>query len=158
MNSSWISRFQVFISGSSRQNSFEQGNGGHTASLNDLKGDKAVNEENYFSFSLPFFHAGTSNNVIAEFAEIKGTFRSVDCEFTENLWSNLKGKQKKYGCILEIKIKLTCPAIVNIDKESEIVKKLAEEFFGKEMVGEEMFPMLGSDDFAFFLGFISESV
>ena len=47
--------------------------------------NKAVNEENYFSFSLPFFHAGTSNNVIAEFAEIKGTFRSVDCEFTENL-------------------------------------------------------------------------
>ena len=147
------------------------GTGGHAGDP-DLSGDpvqpgvdiyvmlralikKKKDKGNYFCFSLPYFHAGTANNVIAEFAEMKGTFRSIDSKFTkefvEEFEKNAKEICEKHGCKCEVDIKLTCPAIINTEKETLFIKKLGEEFFGKEKVGEELFPILGSDDFAFFL-------
>jgi hippurate hydrolase len=147
------------------------GSGGHAGDPN-IKGDpvqpgvdiyvmlrgliqRELANKRYFCFSLPFFHAGTANNVIAEYAEIKGTFRSVDSEFTKAFTEEFTEKSRKicedYGCKLEISIKLTCPAIINSEKEAENLKQIAIGFFGEENVGgDELFPVLGSDDFAFF--------
>ena len=115
---------------------------------------RETENKRYFCFSLPYFHAGTANNVIAEWAEIKGTFRSVDSEFTKKFVEEFTEKAKKicqeHSCQLEISCKLTCPAIVNSEKESENLRKIAMEFFGEVNVGDELFPVLGSDDFAFF--------
>lgn len=148
-----------------------QGKGGHPAdigkssdpiqpavdiliALRDLV-KKAQEKGNIFAFTLPYFHAGTANNVFADHAELKGTFRSIDSNFTKQFCEEFTKKSEeiceKQGFSIDISIKLTCPAIINTEKETKNIESLAKEYFGAEKVKDDLFPMLGSDDFAFFV-------
>lgn len=148
-----------------------QGKGGHPADIEKITDPvqpavdilialrilikKAQEKGNVFAFTLPYFHAGTANNVFADHAELKGTFRSIDSTFTKDFCQEFTNTCKeiceKQGFFLDISIKLTCPAIINTEKETKNIELLAQEYFGVENVKDDLFPMLGSDDFAFFL-------
>ena len=116
---------------------------------------KAQGKEKLFVSTLPYFHVGEAENVIAEKAFVKGTLRSFDPKFTLEFKSKLNAiideVCDQYKCKADKRIITNYPAVMNHEKETDHVKRVASKIFGAENITEENLPVYASEDFSFFL-------
>lgn len=97
------------------------------------------------------FHAGTVGNIIAQEAEIKGTFRSLRPEVRQAIYDNLvqitHQIAESYGCTAEVHNRCLSDAVINDEVAVRIAQKSAAELVGEKNVYPQRSMMLG-DDFA----------
>lgn len=101
--------------------------------------------------TLGSFHAGTVGNIIAQEAEIKGTFRSLRPEVRQAIYDNLVQIShqiaESYGCTAEVYNRCLSNAVINDEAAVQIAQKSAAELVGEANVYPQRSMMLG-DDFA----------
>lgn len=97
------------------------------------------------------FHAGTAGNIIAQEAEIKGTFRSLKPDVRKAIYDHLVQLThqiaQSYGCTAEVFNRCLSDAVINDEKAVRIARASAAELVGEENVHPQHSMMLG-DDFA----------
>lgn len=97
------------------------------------------------------FHAGTVGNIIAQEAEIKGTFRALNPSVRQSIYENLVQLSdqiaQSYGCTAEVYNRRLSDAVINDEKATEIARLCARDLVGSEKVYPQHSMMLG-DDFA----------
>lgn len=100
-------------------------------------------------------HAGTTNNVIPESAEIEGTMRAVS-EITrfkvhENLERIATNIAQAHGATATVDIKRGYPVTVNNGPFAEFVGRTADELFGDGHTFNIDTPIMGAEDFSYVL-------
>lgn len=97
------------------------------------------------------FHAGTAGNIIAQEAEIKGTFRSLKPEVRKAIYENMvqiaQQIAESYGCTAEVQNRSLSDAVINDERAVSIARKAAVQLVGEDRVFPQNSMMLG-DDFA----------
>jgi amidohydrolase len=100
------------------------------------------------------FHAGDAFNVIADSATIVGTVRTFDTEVQDFIIKEMKNYLQSlcsgYGATYEFDYAKGYPAVVNHAKETDIAAACAKEVVGEDAV-YEIEPMMGGEDFAYYL-------
>lgn len=108
-----------------------------------------------FRLTLPHLQAGFASNVIPDTAFFEGTFRSFEEDFTQEFIKDFSQKIdeicQKYSCTSEKKIESIFPALLNTEKETEHIIRLAKEYFGAEHISNEILPSYASEDFSYYL-------
>lgn len=100
------------------------------------------------------FHAGTTNNVIAESCQLKGTIRSFDEEERRRihvrLETLLKHTCEMHGASYQLDLRLGYPPVVNEEVEAKRFFKVAGDLFGRNgAITSE--PVTVAEDFAYYL-------
>lgn len=101
------------------------------------------------------FNGGSVSNVIPERAELQLTIRALDPDVRDDLERRVRaiaeGQAASYGMRVEINYDRSYPPLINPQAETRYVRSLAERFAGKEKVANMPRPIMGSEDFAYFL-------
>lgn len=97
--------------------------------------------------------AGEAPNILARTAELQGSVRSFDTAVHKTLIGHFmeevqSSRRRGYDVELEMK---GYPAIINHPTETQILIRIARQFLGEENVLTDHGPMVGSEDFSFFL-------
>jgi amidohydrolase len=104
--------------------------------------------------SIGSIHGGEASNVISDTCEWKGTVRAFSPDIREFLLRRIKevvhDTCHMYGATYEIEIRKGYPPLITNPIETERLRKVAEQIVGKEKV-EEMDPLMGGEDFAYYL-------
>ena len=61
------------------------------------------------------------------------------------------GIAQAMGCKAQVHINRMYPVLVNSDRETQIVQSLARTILGENAVSSDQLPMLGAEDFAYYL-------
>ncbi|MBZ5200510.1 amidohydrolase [Planomicrobium chinense] len=97
---------------------------------------------------------GTRFNIIAENAEIEGTVRCFDAETRDHIEKQLKvyadNTAEIFGGTAKVEYIRGTQAVINGEESSELVRQVAAEAFGKNVVYDEK-PTMGGEDFSFYL-------
>ncbi|MCP2033377.1 amidohydrolase [Planomicrobium sp. HSC-17F08] len=97
---------------------------------------------------------GTRFNIIAENAEIEGTVRCFDAETRDHIEKQLKvyadNTAEIFGGTATVEYIRGTQAVINGEESSELVRQVAAEAFGKNVVYDEK-PTMGGEDFSFYL-------
>ncbi|HEY4688875.1 MAG TPA: amidohydrolase [Anaerolineae bacterium] len=100
------------------------------------------------------FHAGNAFNVIAETAELSGTFRSFDDETHELLTRRIRQVAEDtaaaLGATAEMDIQPVAPATINDAGVAAVLREIAADVLGQAQVSADQFTM-GSEDMSEFL-------
>lgn len=103
--------------------------------------------------SVCSFEAGTTNNVIPEFARMTGTIRSFSAAVTERVVSRVreiaKGVGATYGVAVDLALETSYPVLVNNSDCVAAVERVATSL-GSLEVSSVGLPMAGGEDFAYF--------
>jgi amidohydrolase len=101
------------------------------------------------------FHGGNTHNVIPEKVDLMGTIRSFSDETADFLMKRihevLDGITKAHGGSYTCRFNPGYPAVINSEKETETVIRVAGEVIGKENIIEMKRPWMAGEDFAFYL-------
>ncbi|WP_078547391.1 M20 family metallopeptidase [Litchfieldia alkalitelluris] len=144
-----------------------QGKGGHGSSPHQTVdaiaiGAQIVNQLQYIVsrqidpqksavLSVGSFHAGKASNVIADSAILTGTVRTFDKEIRAHMETELKnivkGVCNSFHASYEISYKNGYPSVNNHQVETDIFKEVMKN----EPQVVEMTPIMGSEDFAYYL-------
>ncbi|WP_275119763.1 M20 family metallopeptidase [Alkalihalobacterium chitinilyticum] len=104
--------------------------------------------------SVGSFHAGNAFNVIADKVKLNGTVRTFDPavqdEIIEKLERHLKGVCEASGATYTFEYRKGYPAVVNHEAETNHLAEVAKTIVGEENVNK-MDPMMGGEDFAYYL-------
>jgi amidohydrolase len=104
--------------------------------------------------SVGAFHAGGAFNVIADSAELTGTYRAFDNATQELIERRIReiaeGTARTMGATVDIEIRLISPATVNDEAAAEFVRADAIDVLGEGQVEPEQFTM-GAEDMSEFL-------
>ncbi|WP_270181278.1 amidohydrolase [Alkalihalobacillus sp. CinArs1] len=104
--------------------------------------------------SLGAFESGGPFNVIPSHASILGTVRTfsrdVQVSVKKRMTEIVEHTGKAYGATCSLNYEEGYPALFNHEKETTYVKRAAEDLFGAEH-SLEMDPMMGGEDFAYYL-------
>jgi len=94
-------------------------------------------------------HAGTVGNIIAQEAELKGTFRSLNNEVRQAIYENLveitNQVAASYGCTAEVHNRRLSDAVINDKRAAAIAAASAAELVGESNVFPQKSMMLGDD-------------
>lgn len=105
--------------------------------------------------SVCSFEAGTTNNVIPEFARMTGTIRSFSAEVTERVVVRLreitKGIGATYGVEVDLALETSYPVLINHPDCVDAVTRVADRIDDLAVSADEL-PMAGGEDFAYFTG------
>ncbi|MCP5073660.1 MAG: amidohydrolase [Rhodobacteraceae bacterium] len=105
--------------------------------------------------SVSQFHAGETNNVIADHARMSGTVRtfskSVRAQVFERMHAVVEQTAAAFGAKAEVTFIPGYPATVNDFEETEFACKVADEVVGPARVERNIRPSMGSEDFSFML-------
>jgi amidohydrolase len=105
--------------------------------------------------SLCMFHAGSASNVIPQTAEIKGTARSLTPEVRDLLEKRIvevaEGTAKLFGATATATYGRGYPVTRNHAKQAAFAASIAREISGKDMVNDNITPVMGGEDFSFML-------
>lgn len=105
--------------------------------------------------SVGAFHAGAASNVIPEHAEIILSIRSFDPTVRDELERRItliaKSQAESYGMTATVNYQRSYDATINHKAETNFVRDLAIKFAGPEKVVDIKRPIMGSEDFGFFL-------
>lgn len=97
---------------------------------------------------------GTRFNIIAENAEIEGTVRCFDAETRDHIEKQLKvyadNTAEIFGGTATVEYIRGTQAVINGEESSELVRQVAAEAFGENVVYDEN-PTMGGEDFSFYL-------
>lgn len=100
-------------------------------------------------------HSGHAANVIPETARLEMSVRSFDSGVRKILEDRIRtlvsNHAAGYGARAEIEYVPGYPVLVNHDKETAFALEVAKELVGEENVVENLAPISGSEDFAYFL-------
>ena len=103
--------------------------------------------------SITSVHGGNTTNVIPGEVKLMGTFRALDEKWRYRAHDLIRKIAtelvQSMGAQIDIHIDIGYPAVYNDEKLYSIAKKKAEEFMGKENVGETEL-RLGAEDFGFY--------
>ncbi|MED4782982.1 M20 family metallopeptidase [Brevibacillus choshinensis] len=147
-----------------------QGKGGHGASphetidavaigaqlINQLQYivSRQINPQKAAVLSVGSFHAGNAANVIADSAVLKGTVRSFDENVREHMQREVTNIVNGISQALHADCQLTYeagyPAVFNHSEETDIFLETVKSFANESQL-VEMTPIMGSEDFAYYL-------
>lgn len=101
------------------------------------------------------FHAGTSGNVIAERAVLKGILRTLGGETRGRVrqWFRdaVEGVCAALGAEADVDIVESYPGVVNHDASVDLVRAVGGELLGPERVKVIPGPTMGTEDFGYFI-------
>jgi hippurate hydrolase len=105
--------------------------------------------------SICMFHAGTTDNVIPQTAQLHGTARSLTPAVQELLEKRLhevvEGTAKLYGARAKLTYTRGYPVTTNHERQTAFAASVASEIVGRERVDADMPPVMGAEDFSFML-------
>jgi len=100
-------------------------------------------------------HSGDASNVIPETARLEMSVRSFDAGvrkiLEERIRTLVENHSAGYGAVAEIDYIPGYPVLVNHAQETEFAQEVAKELLGEENVVENLPPISGGEDFAYFL-------
>lgn len=100
-------------------------------------------------------HSGHASNVIPETARLEMSVRSFDAGvrkiLEERIRTLVEHHATGYGARVEIEYVPGYPVLVNHDQETAFALSVAKELLGEENVIDNLPPISGSEDFAYFL-------
>ncbi|TVT29012.1 amidohydrolase [Salinicoccus cyprini] len=100
------------------------------------------------------FNSGDSFNVIPDSATLKGTVRTFEPEVRDHVQARIESIAKStcegFGATAIVDYVRGYPAVVNDPAETARYRRVAETLFGADNVNE-MTPMMGMEDFAYYL-------
>ncbi|CAI2371136.1 unnamed protein product [Moneuplotes crassus] len=107
-------------------------------------------------FTICELNSGTTFNVIPRTAKMSGTIRYYDEKVKDLCVKRIEELTKEicegFNCTPKIFIGDSCPAVVNYEKQTEIVMEIAKEELGEDAINTTKgIPKLGSEDFSCFL-------
>ena len=116
---------------------------------------RSVHYQDSVVVSVTTMHGGEAFNVIPDQVELSGTIRVLRDEVWQLVERRIRevvsGVASAHGASGEVKFDRMYPALVNTPLETAHVERLGREFFGAENVSTDQMPMLGAEDFAYFL-------
>jgi amidohydrolase len=103
--------------------------------------------------SVTQVHGGEVFNVIPDTTTLGGTIRALSEEayrvIVERMQAVVAGTTAALGCTAELKVTRMYPVLVNAPAPTELVERVGRAVLGD--VSTDMLPMLGAEDFAYFL-------
>lgn len=100
-------------------------------------------------------HSGTAFNIIPETAEMQGTTRVVNMELAKKVPQKIETILKKiteiYGGSYKFDFQPGYPALINDRQFTNFVSSVIENLFGEENALELEEPLMGGEDFAYYL-------
>jgi hippurate hydrolase len=104
--------------------------------------------------SMCEFHAGNTNNVIPQTAEIRGTVRTLTEVVRELVEKRVReivaGVVQMTGARIDLEYERGYPVVVNHASQTEVATQVAKEIAGAANV-HECPPLMGAEDFAYML-------
>jgi amidohydrolase len=105
--------------------------------------------------SICMFHAGSTDNVIPQTAQLVGTARSLSPDVRDLLEQRLRevveGTAKLHGATAKLTYKRNYPVLKNHGDQAGFAAKVAGEIVGSERVDGDYPPMMGAEDFSYML-------
>ena len=105
--------------------------------------------------SVCMFHAGNTDNVIPDSAELRGTIRTLSTTLQQQLQRDIQrmceGLASAYGAQVEVTFFQYYPATINTPAETALCEAVIGETFGQERLHSGIAPNMTSEDFAFML-------
>jgi len=101
------------------------------------------------------FNSGIASNVIPERAEMNITVRALDSDVRDQLEHRIRqiaeGQAASYGMSAEVDYERGYRPMINPKAETDYVRAFASRFAGEDKVMDLEHPMMGSEDFGYFL-------
>jgi hippurate hydrolase len=105
--------------------------------------------------SICMFHAGNTDNVIPQTAQLRGTARSLSPEVRDILEQRLhelvENTAKTFGAKATLKYRRGYPVLQNHPAQTDFAARVAGEIAGQDKVDTDMAPVMGAEDFSFML-------
>jgi len=105
--------------------------------------------------SICMFQAGTTDNVIPQTAQLRGTARSLTPEVRDLLEARVpeiaQGTARLLGATAKVTYRRGYPVLANHAAQTAFAAGVAKEIAGDERVDTDMAPVMGAEDFAFML-------
>jgi amidohydrolase len=105
--------------------------------------------------SICTIHGGTKSNVICDKVEMEGTIRTLSAEVREQIptviHQILSGVTSANGARFELDVEKGYPSVVNDSKMTEFASGIVRKLYGEKAVFWLSQPMMGGEDFAYFL-------
>jgi hippurate hydrolase len=105
--------------------------------------------------SICMFQAGTTDNVIPQTVQLRGTARSLAPEIRDlvekRLHQVVEGTAAAYGAKAKLTYRRNYPVLVNHERETTYAAQVATEIAGGKHVDTALPPMMGGEDFSFML-------
>ena len=105
--------------------------------------------------SVCMFQAGSTDNVIPQTANLRGTARSFVLEVQDLLERRLhevvEGTARLYGATAKLTYKRDYPVTRNHERETAFAASVAAQVVGGERVDTDVAPVMGAEDFSFML-------
>lgn len=105
--------------------------------------------------SVCMFHAGTTDNVIPDTAELRGTIRTLSSALQQQLQRDVRlaceGLAHAYGAQVDVEFFQYYPATVNTPAETALCEAVIRATFGDERLSRDVPPNMTSEDFGFML-------
>lgn len=105
--------------------------------------------------SVCMFHAGNTDNVIPDSAELRGTIRTLSSALQQKLQRDIQlmceGLAVAYGAQVEVTFFQYYPATINTPAETALCEAVVRETFGGERLHNGIAPNMTSEDFGFML-------
>jgi amidohydrolase len=105
--------------------------------------------------SVGVIEGGTARNIICDKVILKGTARTLEKSITRKIPALIKeivaGVAKGYGADFELKYNYGYPVLINDIVMTDLVRGSITDLFGKEALHEIKEPMMGAEDFAYYL-------
>jgi hippurate hydrolase len=105
--------------------------------------------------SICMFHAGNTDNVIPQTAQLRGTARSLSPEVRDLLEKRLhevvEGTARLYGATARLAYRRGYPVLENHEGQAAFAASVAGEIVGQDKVNTAMAPVMGAEDFSYML-------
>jgi amidohydrolase len=105
--------------------------------------------------SICMFHAGNTDNVIPQTAQLRGTARSLSPHVRDLLEKRLHEvvahTAALHGAQATLKYRRGYPVLKNHAAQAEFAAKVAGEIAGKDKINTNIAPVMGAEDFSFML-------
>ncbi|HEX7685097.1 MAG TPA: M20 aminoacylase family protein [Trinickia sp.] len=105
--------------------------------------------------SVCMFHAGDTDNVIPDSAQLRGTIRTLSSALQQKLQRDIQtmceGLAGAYGAQVEVTFFQYYPATINTPAETALCEAVVRETFGGERLHSGIAPNMTSEDFGFML-------
>ena len=105
--------------------------------------------------SVCMFHAGDTDNVIPDSAELRGTIRTLSSALQQKLQADIRRMCEAlacaYGAGVDVQFFQYYPATINTPAETALCESVIRETFGRERLDDNVASNMTSEDFGFML-------
>jgi amidohydrolase len=105
--------------------------------------------------SITVFQAGSTDNVIPQTAQLRGTARSLTPKVRDQLETRLQevvtGTARLYGATAKLTYRRDYPVTRNHEHQAAFAASVAREVAGRERVDDHAAPVMGAEDFSYML-------